>query len=332
LAIGSRRTYNVLMKSARCMAMMMMMLTLAVSVQGPAIAAPGADLDSVDLNLHLPGVGPQPEQPAEPEPRLEMTHLSVTTTVMLNNNQVRHNLNLRGELHLPPDTDIVATARQIQLTALIDENGHDLLTDPVPNGNGPIGMIIAGGQNMMALGAMRRAGNTLDHLSVMANLPQLARLPDRLKVMRGYTTVLRMQKQHVQRFEPVRPGGLVRVTDDLAVQIDKVRHDNNQIEIEINFESGEQTPFFNAGAEAFINAIQLVDDHGDTVPFGGWSIRGRGNRDNLQLGTGSVKFTLSPDRKPAALELVVITRTREQRVEFELTDVSLQPEANQPNE
>lgn len=295
--------------------------------QGPAVAAPGSDLGDVDLNLHLSGVKLNPDEPAEPQPRLEMTHLSVTTTVMLNNNQVRHNLNLRGELHLPPDTDIVATARQIQMTALIDENDHDLLTDPAPNGNGPMNFMFAGGgQNMMALGAMQRGGNTLDHLSVMANLPQLSRLPDRLKVMRGYTTVLRMQKQHVQRFAPVRPGGLVRVTDDLAVQIDKVRHENNQVEIELNYESGVQTPFFNAGAEAFINAIRLIDDQGNELPFSGWSIRGRGNRDNLQLGTGSVKFALSPDRQPAALELVVITRTREQRVEFELKDVALQPD------
>ena len=311
---------------------MTMMCATALCLQGTVVAAPGVEVDGIDLNLHLPGVvmpggelDPESDQPAESEPRLEMTNLSVTTTVMLHNNQVRHNLNLRGKLHLPPDNDIVATSRQIRLTAMIDDDGHDLLTDPAPNGNGRIGVFPAG-QNMMALGAMRRGGKSIHELSVMANLPQLARLPDRLKLMRGYTTLLRMQKQHVERFEPVRPGGLVRVTDDLAVQIDKVHHENNQVEIELEFESSEQTPFFNAGAQAFINGIQLVDDQGDVLPFAGWSLRGRGARDNLQLGTGVVKFKLSADRQPAALELVVITRTREQRVEFELADVSLQPQ------
>jgi len=284
-----------------------------------ALAAPGG----ASLPLTLPADDKPDETPPAPQPHVELTYLSVNTTVMLNQDQVRHKLSLRGDLHLPAESDIVGVARQIELTELVDDAGNNLLDDQHEAQRNGMIRVNHGSRNMMALGAMKRGNNTLDHVSVTASLQLDRPVPPRFSVIRGHTRVLEMDKHLVQRFEPVRPGGLVRVTNDLSMRIDKVEQDKNELSVELAFEAVEQVPFFNCRADAFVSFIRLVDQHGETVGYHGWSVRGTGNQGNLHTGAGTVKFRLSSEQQPAALELVVITRTQEKRIDFELKDVEL---------
>ncbi|MBI1368077.1 MAG: hypothetical protein GC162_05425 [Planctomycetes bacterium] len=264
-----------------------------------------------------------PEAPAAPpEPTIDLMNLSVSSSINLKTGKVYHNLAIRGQLTIPPDSNLIGATYQLQLSALLDENKHDILTDPQGD---PRMQVFAGNvrQGFTSVAHLLNDNNPNRTLPLTASLPMLTHLPQKITAIRGSATILLADKRVTQDIKPVRPGGLITITSGLVVQINKVTQDGSNLTIEFSYESDQINPFFNPNVEPFVAGVNLIDDKGAALPQRGWSLPNTRRENDMVRGDGIVKFRLDEGREPAMLRLDVVTRTREKKITVEANDLDL---------
>jgi hypothetical protein len=286
----------------------------AVLLSTAAFAAPSSDAIA-------PPPPPPPAQPPlipvdPPLPTITLSRLNVQGSVDLQTRQVRHSINIYGQLEVPPDSNIIAMMHQLEFRQIIDENGNNIL-DQIPPA---------------AAAARRRVSRFFSPLQpdrtspmmISGDLPDLLHLPANIAAIRGHAYVMVARKQFTQDIEPIAPTPQIDLGPGFMIQITQVTREPAQLVVEFKFESEHPNPFFSAStAGPFIASANMINDQGASARNHGWSSSTNRLLRGVTQGTGKMMFPLPPERKARLLKLHVVTQAQELPIPFEITDVPL---------
>ena len=252
-------------------------------------------------------------------PSAEVSLLHATSTRNLKTGDVQRTFIVQVDLNVPEGVDAVGLSHQIELSELKGAQGEDLLAAWRRTGQ----LVFAGPRHYGAI-APHRQGGRRGSVSLSTSLNGLPYIPPRFETVRGKAFVLLATRRVARELTPLSQGSLLELTPSLSLQILRIKHEGQNVEVQFAYDADQPSPFFSPSAvPPFIESVRLVDDQGGEVAGHGGAPQQQEARGGLFQGRGQLVFALPEGRKPASLKFDVVTEMQEREVEFVARDVPM---------
>jgi hypothetical protein len=251
-------------------------------------------------------------------PTAEVSLLHATSSMNLETGDVQRTFIVQADLVIPAEADAVGMSHQIELTELKGSDGQDLLAAWRRTGQ----IVFGGPRHYSPLTGPRQPGRGAVSLSTSIN--GLPYLPSGFEVVRGRAHLLLATRRVVRELSPLTEGAMLELTPSLVVQIVRMKHEGNSLEIRYEYRADQPAPFFNPNVRPpFIDQVSLIDDSGSQLTGHSGAPQPGEGRQGVYEGQGQLMFNIPDGRAPRAVQFSVVIEMQEQDVEFLARDARL---------